>query len=80
MITEEEKFRAETFRILSLVLLTPAGKVLIDPLLFYSEHEVVYSVLYTTASLIFAIIGFIHIEIARGILDERGTKKWKLEK
>lgn len=74
MITEEKKFRAETFRILGIALLTPFAMIFLDPWSFFTEHNLVYSTIYLLASTVSAVAGFIHIEIARGILDTRGYK------
>ena len=77
MITEEEKFKAETFRILGIALLTPAGKILLDPWMFYQEHGLIYTIIYIIFASIGGYFGLLHIEIARGILDKRGMKKWE---
>ena len=76
MITEEQKFRAETFRILGIALITPFARFILDPYLFLQEHKVIYTIFYIIVSTIAAVIGFIHIEFARGILDEKGLNKW----
>ena len=77
MITEEEKFKAETFRLLGIALLTPAGKILLDPLVFYNEHGLLYTIIYVMFALIGAYAGLLHVEIARDILDKREIRKWK---
>ncbi len=71
MISEEEKFRADTFRMFGVVLLTPLGKILIDPIIFYQEHDLTYNITYTVVALISAYYGFHHIEIARATLDKK---------
>ena len=71
MITEEQKFRAETFRMLGIALLAPAGKILIDPLTFYQEQGLIYTVIYIVFSLVAAYVGLVHIEKARVILEEK---------
>ena len=75
MVSEEEKFRAETFRIFGIIFLTPLGKILIDPLVFYQEHGLVYTIIYSVPAFIFACIGLIHIEIARATLDKKNKDK-----
>ena len=77
MITEEEKFKAETFRIFGIALLTPAGKVLLDPWQFFVEHNPIYCIFYILFALVFSVVGVIHIERARAILDQRDINKWK---
>ena len=77
MVTEEEKFRADTFRILGIAFITPLGRLLVDPLAFYQEYGLVHTVIYFVYALTAAYIGLIHIEFSRGILDKRSTTKWK---
>lgn len=76
MITEEDKFRADTLRILGITLITPIAKFLLDPYLFLREHDIVYTMIYVIIASWFGIIGFTQIEIARGILDKREKHKW----
>lgn len=76
MISEEEKFRAETFRMFGVILLTPLGKILIDPLIFYQEHGLIYTIIYSMLALVFAYIGLVHIEIARATLDKKDKVTW----
>ena len=75
MVTEEEQFRAETFRIFGLMFLAPAGRILIDPLGFYQEHDLAYNIIYSVLAFIFGCIGLIHIEIARATLDKKNKSK-----
>ena len=75
MASEEEKFRAETFRIFGIIFLTPLGKILIDPLVFYQEHGLVYTIIYFVLAFILGYIGLLHIEIARGTLDKKNKDK-----
>ena len=75
MVTEEEKFRAETFRIFGIIFLTPLGKILIDPLAFCQEHDLTYNIIYSVLALISAYIGLTHIEIARATLDKKNKDK-----
>ena len=77
MITEEEKFRADTFRMFGIILLTPLGQILLDPQKFFFGHNLVYGIFYLLFALLGATVGFAHIEKARGILDKRGINKWR---
>ena len=77
MVSEEEKFRADTFRIFGFVLLTPIGKILLDPWTFFTHHDLAYCLIYLVIAICAGIIGFIHIDLARGILSQRGISKWK---
>ena len=76
MVTEEEKFKAETFRIFGIILLTPIGKVLLDPWIFFKEHNLMYGIIYIMIAVASGYIGLLHIERARVILDERSKKRW----
>ena len=77
MVTEEQKFRAETLRILGIACITPIAKFLLEPYLFFMEHDFIYCILYIVGALLTALFGFTQIEIARVILDERSIDKWK---
>ena len=48
-----------------------------DPGLFFMEHDLIYSMIYIPCAILAALFGLTQIEIARGILDERGKDKWK---
>ena len=76
MITEEEKFRAETLRILGLALLTPIARFLLDPYSFVMEHNIIYTIFYVPCTVLCGLFGLQQIEIARGILDQKGKDKW----
>ena len=80
MITEEEKFKAETFRILGIALITPIGKIFLDPYKFVIEHNLIYVAIYLLFAIVCAIVGIIHIDFARDILYPRGVYKWKYQK
>lgn len=80
MVTDEEKFRAETFRILGISLITPMATILIDPYKYIMEHNIIYCAFYLMFALSFAYVGLIHIEKARAILDKRNKEEWKLHK
>ena len=77
MVTEEQQFRADTLRILGVACITPIARFLLDPGLFFMEHDLIYSIIYIPCAILAALFGLTQIEIARGILDERGKDKWK---
>ncbi len=77
MITEEDKFRADTLRILGIACITPIARFLFDPGLFFREHDFIYTTIYIPCAILAALFGLTQIEIARGILDERGKDRWK---
>lgn len=68
MVSEEEKFRAETYRITGFALLTPVGRIFLDPLPFFREYGLAFSLGYLILAVVLGIIGFFLIEIARVIL------------
>ena len=76
MITDEQKFRAGTFRMFGFILLTPIGKVLLDPWIFLEEHNLMYGIIYIMIAIASGYIGLLHIERARVILDKRSKKRW----
>lgn len=80
MITEEQKFRAETLRILGIALITPFAGFILDPYIFFKEHNVIYTILYVISAIISAGFGITQIEIARSILYRRGIQEWKYQK
>ena len=80
VVTEEEKFRADTFRILGVALITPIARILLDPYAYFTEHNIIYSIFYLIFALGFAYAGLLHIERARVILDERSNKEWKSQR
>lgn len=77
MVTEEQKFRADTLRILGITLLTPIAKFLLDPYLFLKEHNFVYTICYVFCAVVVGVVGLTQIEIARGILNQKVTDRWK---
>lgn len=77
MVTEEQKFRAETYRITGFAMLTPIGRILLDPLPLFNEYELTPFIFYLTFSIIAGIIGFLLIEKARGILFVKRYNKWE---
>lgn len=77
MVTEEEKFKAETLRIFGIALITPFARFILDPYLFLREHDPLFSICYIVFAIVSGIIGVIQIEYARSILEEKGIDKWK---
>jgi len=77
MISEEEKFKAQTFRIFGLALLTLLGRIFLDPLEFFLKYGLILSISYTTLALSFALLGFILIDKGRDIISEKRRIKWK---
>lgn len=77
MTTEEQKYRAYTFNISGFALMTPFGKICLDPLTFFKQYELVGSVIYILISFGLFISGFMLIEFGRDILYKKGENKWK---
>ena len=76
MVSEEQKIRAETLRILGIAFITPMAKFLLDPHLFFREHNFIYTIGYVLCAIIVGLFGFTQIEIARGILDKKESQ-WR---
>lgn len=76
-MTEEEKYRAETFRIVGIAMLTPFGALLLTPFLLLNQLNIFGFVVYCLVSLGSLIIGATIIEAGRKILDRKGLKRWE---
>ncbi len=79
MITDEEKYRAETSRLVGMAMLMPFGALLLTPLAFFNQLGGFGFAIYFLVSSVGLIIGVTIIEIGRGILDkrERGIRRWE---
>lgn len=77
MITEEEKYRAETVRFLGIAMLAPFGALLLTPIAFLNQLGEPGFAIYSFMSSIGLIIGVTIIEAGRRVLDKRGTRKWE---
>ena len=77
MISEEEKYRAETFRFIGMAMLTPFGALLLTPFVLFDQLGIFGFIIYCLVASISLVIGVIIIENGRNILDRKELKKWK---
>ena len=70
MITEEQKYRAYTFNVIGLALMTPFGRIFIAPVTICKEFGIFGFIGYLCFCFIVLLIGLYAIEIGRDILDK----------
>ena len=70
MITEEEKYKAETYRIVGITMLTPIGPVFLTPLVLLKQLGLTGFIIYLLISFVSFIFGGIIIERGRRIVDK----------
>lgn len=75
MIIEEEKYRAEVFKIVGIALLMPFGKVILNPITMFKEMGVISFTIYCVMSILSIIIGIIFVDKGRDILSHRFRRK-----
>lgn len=66
-ITEEQKYRARDISFAGFALMTPLGKIVLDPL-FLNEFSLFGRVSYIFVSLVLFLFGYRFLEIGRDIL------------
>lgn len=69
MLTEEQKYKASVFKIIGIAMLSPFGRIFLDPLSFCLKYGLTFSIFYVLFSVLVAIFGFILIEKGRDIID-----------
>ena len=72
MISESEKYRAYTYNIAGFALLTPLGKLILDPIttaMILEKFGLLIFAGYVSLCILLAIIGCRAIAIGRDILD-----------
>ena len=72
MVAEEQKYRAYTYNIAGFALLTPLGKLILDPItttMILEKFGPLIFIGYVSLCILFAIAGFRAIAIGRDILD-----------
>ena len=70
MITEEEKYKSETYRIVGIAMLTPIGPVFLTPLVLLKQLGLTGFIIYLLISFASFILGGIIIERGRRIIDK----------
>lgn len=66
-ITEEQKYRARIISVGGFALMSPAGKIVLDPL-FLNEFNLIGRIAYVFFSLVLFVCGYRLLEIGRDIL------------
>lgn len=69
MIRESDKYRSDIFKIIGLAMLTPFGKLLIDPITIFSTHSVGNSIFIAISSTTSFILGILLITKGFDILE-----------
>ena len=69
MSINKNKYKAETFRIIGLAMLTPLGRALLDPLSLLSEYQGLALAFYVTITFTGLILGFICINRGLEIIE-----------
>ena len=77
MITEEERYRAETSRLVGIAMLMPFGALLLTPIALFNQLGELGFALYILMSSIGVVVGVTIIEIGRRLLDKRGIRRWE---
>ena len=77
MASEEEKYRAETFRIIGIAMLTPVGPLFLTPGILLKQLETNGFMLYLFITIISSILGAMILELGRSFLDKRDLKRWE---
>ena len=76
MISEDQQYRAEVFKIAGFALMTPLGRIVIDYIeIFKQIGPLMFGINLFIAFLLF-LVGLTFIEMGRNILDVRSSKKW----
>ena len=77
MPTEEEKYKAETFKIIGIAMLTPIGPVFLTPIALFKQLGQPGFIVYFTVSFISLITGGMMIETGRRFIDKKeARRKW----
>ena len=61
MLPDEEKFRAETFRIAGFALLTPLGRLFLDPVGLFEIYGIVGLIFYLLMAIVVGFFGLVLI-------------------
>lgn len=77
LITEEEKYRAETSRLVGIGMLTPFGAFLLTPIILFKQLGLLNFAIYLIISIAGLVIGAMIIEYGRKILDKREIRRWQ---
>ena len=77
MISDEEKYRAETSRLVGIGMLTPFGAFLLTPIILFKQLGPLNFTIYLIVSIAGLVIGVTIVEYGRKILDKREARRWQ---
>lgn len=80
MITEEEKYKAETLKVVGIAMLTPIGGLFLTPLVLLKQFGPISFAIYAIVSFLSTIIGVMILGEGRRILRIGEKKIWDLRK
>ena len=69
MPTKEHEYMAQALQVTGFALMTPFGKIILDPISTFNSFGETFFFYYLLASLILMIMGFISIQRGRAILN-----------
>jgi len=72
MLTEEEKYKSRNFNLAGIALMTPLGKIIIEPIEVFTSLGFWEFTFYLAFSILLFLLGFILIDKGRDILSKRG--------
>ena len=70
MITEEEKYKSETYRIIGIAMLTPIGPAFLTPMILFKQLELNGLIVYLLVAFISFVLGVMIIERGRKFIDK----------
>lgn len=69
MVAENKKYTAYSYNIAGFALITPIGKIVLEPISTFNEFGLTPFIYYSVVCILLAIIGFCLVIHGRGILD-----------
>jgi len=71
MPTKEYEYKAQAFQIAGFALMTPLGRIFLQPTTVFKEFNLFGFIIYLVFSFLIFLVGFIFIEQGRAILEEK---------
>ena len=68
MVNDQQKYRSEICKIIGFTLMTPFGRVILDPIM-YKKFDINWFVVYICFSMLVCLIGIITLIKGHDILD-----------
>ena len=73
MVNDQQKYRSEICKIIGFTLMTPLGRIILDPMM-YKKFDITWFVVYICFSILICSIGIITLVIGHDILDPTRRK------